>query len=196
MPRSLGWALVGLVSATVARADVAPPPGQVRVPVDHVIQTDKAYPEYVFVVVIGGEPGWSYKATLDKDKPLRITGKDRNGRARLCWLAAVPAEAAREFKTDKELVAAVAESKVKGILTAKGADFDSFTVVPERPRPGWSRKRTGWSASPPQRGSSWRRPRSAGPTTRTHTGTARNHWCGGQSPAWPPRLPSAGSACG
>ena len=123
---------VAAVSVAAVRADVAPPPGQVRVPLDHVIQTDKSYPEYVFVVVVGGEADWSYKAELSKDKPLRIAGKDRHGRARLCWLAAVPADAAKEFKTDKELLAAVAGNKVKGLLTSKGASFDSFTVVPEK----------------------------------------------------------------
>ena len=135
MARSFALALLGLMSAAVARADLAPPLGQVRVPLDNVIRTDKSYPEYVFVVVIGGDPAWSYKATLDKDTPLRIAGKGRDGRARLCSLAAVPAEAARQFKTDKELVAAVAGMKVKGVLTDRGASLDSFAVVPKKNAP-------------------------------------------------------------
>ena len=127
--------VAAIVSAGVARADVAPPPGQTRVPVDHIIEADRAYPDYVFVVVIGGDAEWSFKVELSRDKPLRIEGKNRGGRARLCWLAAVPAETAREFKSDKDLVRAVVERKVKGVLTAKGADLDSFTVVPEKNAP-------------------------------------------------------------
>src|SRR5688572_30925245 len=45
----------------------------------------RSYPDYVFVVVVGGDVEWSYKAELTKDKPLRIEGKNRGGRARLCW---------------------------------------------------------------------------------------------------------------
>jgi hypothetical protein len=128
--------LIGvLVLAGAVRADVPPAKGQVRVPVDHVIETDMSYPDYVFVVVVGGDAGWSYKAELATDKPLRIDGAGRGGRARLCWLAAVPAEAAKGFKTDKELVLAVVDRKVPGLLTSKGADLDSFTVVPEKDAP-------------------------------------------------------------
>src|SRR5262245_23082295 len=124
-----------LMIATAVRADVAPPPGQVRVPVDHVIETDKANPDYVIVVVIGADVDWSYKAELSKDKPLRIEGKNRGGRARLCWLVAVPADIAKGFKSDKELIAAVVERKAKGMLTAKETVLDSFTVVPEKNAP-------------------------------------------------------------
>ena len=135
MSRSFGGVLLGLVTASVAWADIAPPSGRVRVPLDHVITTDKAYPEYVFVVVVGQEGDWSYKGELTPDKPLRIAGKGRDGRARLCWLAAIPADAAKGFKSDKELVAAVVDNKVPGTLKSKGADFDSFTVVPEKNAP-------------------------------------------------------------
>jgi hypothetical protein len=127
--------VVAIVSTAAARADVAPPPGQVRVPVDHVIETDKAYPDYVFVVVIGGDAEWSYKAELSKDRPLRIEGKNRGGRARLCSLAAVPADTAKAYKTDKELIAAVIAQKAKGMFTVKDTVLDSLAVVPEKNAP-------------------------------------------------------------
>jgi hypothetical protein len=130
MLRTLATSAV-LVAVAAARADVPPPAGQVRVPLGHIIEADKAYPEYVFVVVVGSDPELSYKAELSKDKPLRIEGKNRGGRGRLCWLAAVPADTARQYRSDKELVAAVIENKAWAALTTKRMSFDSFTVVPE-----------------------------------------------------------------
>jgi hypothetical protein len=128
-------AFVVLGLAAGARADAPPPAGQVRVPVDHVITTDKDYPDYVFVVVIGADADWSKKAELTKDKPLKIEAAGRGGRARLCWLAAVPAAAAKEFKSDKELFQAVIDRKVPGLLTTKDINFSPFTVRSEKDAP-------------------------------------------------------------
>jgi hypothetical protein len=124
-----------LVAVHAGRADVAPPKGQVRVPVDYVITTDMDYPDYVFVVVIGADAEWSKRTELSKDKPLRIEAKGRGGRARLCWLAAVPADAAKGFKTDKELFQAVIDRKVPGLLTTKDVHFGPFTVRAEKDAP-------------------------------------------------------------
>jgi hypothetical protein len=116
-------------------ADVAPPDSHVRVRLDHVIETDREFPEYVFVVMVGNSAEWSYKADLGKDRPLRIVGEGRGGRARMCWLTAVPVETAKAYKTDKELVTAVVEYKAEGVLTSKGRSFDSFAVVPKKDAP-------------------------------------------------------------
>jgi hypothetical protein len=135
MTRSiLALTVLGLAMSD-ARADVAPPKGQVRVPVDYVISTNKDYPDYVFVVVIGADAEWSKKAELTKDKPLRIEAAGRGGRARLCWLAAVPADAAKGFKSDKELFQAVIDRKIPGLVTTKDTGFSPFTVRSEKDAP-------------------------------------------------------------
>jgi hypothetical protein len=126
MIRALGVLVLGLLVAAPVLADVPPPKGQKRVPLDHKIETEKEYPDYAFFTVTGGEKVTAVK--LDPKNPLVIAGAGRGGRFRLCTLAAVPKDAEKKYGSEKEFHAAIAAGKVEGLIRAKGS-FDSFTVV-------------------------------------------------------------------
>jgi hypothetical protein len=117
------------VAGGVVRADVAPPPGQQRVPVDHIIESDRAYPDYVFFVVIGSEADWSYRCDIGPGSPVRIAGANRGGRAQMCWLAAVPTKSTEGYPDEQALLIAIIGGKVAGALKSKVA-FDPFEVRP------------------------------------------------------------------
>jgi hypothetical protein len=128
MSRKLAAAVLVVVGAAAARADVPPPAGFKRVTLDHQIETDREYPEYAFFTVVGGERVAA--AALAPKTPLVIAGAGRGGRGRGCSLVAVPKDAARGYATEKEFHAAVAGGKVPGLVRAK-ANFDSLTTVTE-----------------------------------------------------------------
>jgi hypothetical protein len=124
----------------VVRADVAPPPGQQRVPVDHIIESDRTYPEYVFFVVIGAEADWSYRCEVGPGSPVWIGGAKRGGRAQMCWLAAVPKSATEGFLDEQALLAAIIGGKVPGTVNSK-VYFDPFEVVPSLNAPSLIERR-------------------------------------------------------
>jgi len=115
--------------AGLIRADVAPPPGQQRVVVDHIIEPDQAYPDYVFFVVIGAEADWSYRCDIGPGSPVRIAGANRGGRAQMCWLAAVPKKATDGYADEQALLVAIIGGKIPGVVKSN-VYFDSFDVRP------------------------------------------------------------------
>src|SRR6476646_7805261 len=100
MRRSLAVVAV-LVVAGFAAADVAPPKGLKRVPLDHKITTDKEYSDYVFYTVIGG--GRNVKVAevkLDPKTPAVVAGAGRNGISRLGQFVAVPKDAGKKYGSE------------------------------------------------------------------------------------------------
>jgi hypothetical protein len=110
-------AVTGLVLAGTAAADVAPPKGFKRVVLDNTVTTEKAYPEYAFFLVSGGDKVEPVK--LDPKTPLVVAGEGRGGRFRLVTLRAVPKDAGKAYPTEKEFHAAVAAGKVEGQVVGK-----------------------------------------------------------------------------
>jgi hypothetical protein len=128
------------LASGVVRADVAPPPGHERVPVDHIIESDQAYPEYVFFVVIGAQAEWSYRCEVGPGSPVRIAGAKRGGRAQVCWLTAVPKAATEGYPDEQALLGAILGGKVPGVVTSK-VFFDPFEVLPSRNAPSLVERR-------------------------------------------------------
>lgn len=146
MTRFLAAVVGVLVGTAVGRADLRPP-GTRNVPVDHVIETDKEYPDWVFLVV---HRTGATRANLDPKTPITIPGSDAVGagpvrrpgdkeapfglgyRSRL--LAAVPKDTAKGYATDKELFAAVADGKAAGLVRAKEVFGDHLNVKADDPR--------------------------------------------------------------
>ncbi len=119
-----------LAVSAPAWADVAPPPGRKRVPVDYVIETGAEHKDYVFFAVIGFDADWSKRLEIKPGTSAKIPGAGRGGRARAGSLIAVPAAAEKDFKTADEFKAAAVGGKIAGTLRAE-ADFDSFDVIPD-----------------------------------------------------------------
>jgi hypothetical protein len=117
MDRLLFPLLAALLVATAATADVPPPPppkGQKYVTVDSAILLGKGVTGYVFVKQDArgpGRPQFDYsRVELGEKEPVTLPG----GRRAYATLFAVPEEAAKAFKTDKELFDALAADEVKG----------------------------------------------------------------------------------
>lgn len=107
------FVLAVVASATavaVAFADVGPPPGQKYVPVTTTVKLEKSFPDHTFFV-IGFGPGAAplTKVELDPTKATKVDAKSRYGGS----LFAVPNAVVKEFKTEKELAAALAKPKDK-----------------------------------------------------------------------------------
>ena len=131
MTRLLAALLLAAVAAPLATADIPPPPppkGKKYVNVANEVLAGKGLKGYVFVQqVTGGRPG-SFTSTfgkveLDETKPVAIPAPERFGSVAL---VAVPEEAAKEFKTDKELFDALEKKKVKGV---QAVTFTSSATV-------------------------------------------------------------------
>jgi len=138
---------VGLVVASVARAGL-PQAGTKNIPVEHRIETDKEYPDWVFFVVRGtGDvtkvplaaktpiviPGSS---AVDRD-PLPRPGEKEKGLAvprRASALVAVPKDKANEYKTEKELHAAITEGRITGVVVVGSLFFDHEGAKAADPR--------------------------------------------------------------
>lgn len=120
MPRLLS-ALVLLAVAGIAAADIAPPPppkGQKYVDVSSevLLGKDVNVSGWVFVVQEWKGPGRPVstvsKVELSEKKAVAVSG---GGRRTSATLFAVPEAVAKEYKTDKELFAAVEGGKLKGV---------------------------------------------------------------------------------
>jgi hypothetical protein len=128
---------VVLMAAAVGRADLIPP-GTKNIPIEHKIETDKEYPDWVFFVVRGS--GGGQKAALDPKTPVVIPGSSAvgNGPApqpgekakaialpyRASTLVAVPKEALKKYAAEKDLLAAIEDAKVDGMVRVKAALYD------------------------------------------------------------------------
>src|SRR4051794_13938837 len=111
MKRALLAAVVGgLVGVGTVRADIPPPPGQKRITVDHKIETEKEYADWVFFTVIGH--GDVKQVKLDPKNPYTIEGAGRGGVGGLCSFVAIPKDAVKQYAGEKELHAAVKDGKV------------------------------------------------------------------------------------
>src|SRR4051812_11250600 len=131
MNRLLALLTLGLV-AGAARADVPPPPppkGMKYVSVSNEVVLGKDVSGYVFVKQVNtfpGRPKPTYaKLELSATKP---TAVPEPARRTYVTLFAVPADAAREFKTDDDLFEALGANKVKG---ARQLGFTSTATVPD-----------------------------------------------------------------
>jgi hypothetical protein len=117
MSRLLATVLVAAV-AGVAVADVPPPPppkGKKYVSVASEVKLAKDVSGYIFVSESSNNPGrpmFSYKKLdLSTDKAVPVSD---GGRRAFASVVAVPVDAAKEFKTDADLFAAVEGNKIKG----------------------------------------------------------------------------------
>lgn len=132
MNRLLAALTVGLI-AGVAVADIPPPPppkGKKYVSVNNEVVLAKDVSGYVFVkqvTSIPARPKPTYsKLELTADKATAIP---EPARRTYVTLFAVPADAAREFKTDDELFDALGAKKVKGV---HGISFNSSATVSDK----------------------------------------------------------------
>ncbi|QDU22803.1 hypothetical protein [Urbifossiella limnaea] len=121
--------LVALVAVCAARADLAvpPPAGKKFVTVDHVVTTDKTYPEHEFYLVTGFM-GDAKLVPFGPDTPVKIDGARRKGPYGQVTFAAVPKGAGEKFAGMKEFGAALRKGTVPGQATAKHA-FPSSTTI-------------------------------------------------------------------
>lgn len=121
MTRFLAALLLAAVAASFARADVPPPPppkGKKYVDVTNEVLAGKDLKGYVFVQrATSGFPGSQTftfgKVELDEKKAAAMPAP--TGKFGSVALLAVPEDAAKEFKTDKELFEALEKKKVKGV---------------------------------------------------------------------------------
>jgi hypothetical protein len=124
MSRSLALLVLILSVAGLARADIAPPKGIKRIPVEGKILAEKAFGDYLFFAVSGGDK--ATPLTIDPKTPATI--KAAGGRYRVANLVAVPKDAAKKFDSDKEFQTAVAKGKVDGLVKSKVNFFATLDV--------------------------------------------------------------------
>lgn len=129
MKRYIGVAVVGLLSAALAQADLRPPDTR-YIPLEHKIETDKEFPDHVFFTVHGN--GEVKAVKLDPKNPVVIPGNAAIGRGpapqpgekrarpyRGTVLVAVPIEATKSYSDEKALNAALHKGEVKGAIESK-----------------------------------------------------------------------------
>ena len=121
MHRYLAVLTLGAFALGVARADIPPPKGLKRIPIQHKITTEKDYPEYLFFVVVADTTATARK--LDAKTPASFDGGPRSLK-----FFAVPKDAAKDYANEKDFLAAVANGKVKGLVKAIQG-FDPFREV-------------------------------------------------------------------
>lgn len=120
MTRLLAAAAALLVAGT-ALADIGPPPGFIRVPVEYKITTEKEIADYAFYTVnFLGDPAKELK--IDPKTPGEIKPPAAGARSGL-RLVAVPKDAAKKFDSEKDFLAAVAKDKVSGAVWAKATFY-------------------------------------------------------------------------
>jgi len=119
--------LLASMSVALVRADIAvpPPKGQKFVIVKHTIKLDKDINGYLFFTRgMGIRNGDFAKVELTADKAVTLTGFGKFG----LQLLAVPAEVAKKFATEKELLAALSD-KMEGAASAR---FQQSGLLPEK----------------------------------------------------------------
>jgi hypothetical protein len=143
--RFLATIVVLLFAAMIARADLLPP-GTKNIPVNHKIETEQEHPDWVFFIVRGS--GGVQKVALNVKKPIVIPGsggvgngpvpqpgaKPRTIPYRANALVAVPKDAVKDYKNDKELHAAIEDGKVAGMHAVNGhfSDHENAKVTDAR----------------------------------------------------------------
>lgn len=124
----LRFGLIGVgifLAAGPARGDIAPPPWLKRVDTDYLIESDRAYPDWVFFTV-GGDK--ITRVRIDPAHPLKIEGAGRYGSNRICRLVAAPRAEVEKFTSEAELNKAVKDFKLPGLQRADEW-FDSYGTV-------------------------------------------------------------------
>ena len=120
-----------LLAVSGAQADLKPPMGQKSVTLDHKFTTEKEWPDYQFFTLVGGQ-GPRAKLTalkLDPKTPATLPGAERSpGIGRSGLLIAVPKDAEKNYKTEKEFHDALKGLKVEGLIRAK-PNFDARTTI-------------------------------------------------------------------
>jgi hypothetical protein len=123
--------VLGLLAASacvaLVRADaLAPPPrGQKFVGATHSVKLDKGVSGYLFFTrPLGPREGPFEKIELSADKAVTLPGGGKFG----LQLLAVPAEAAKKYATEKELLAALSD-KWDGAASTR---FDRTALLPEK----------------------------------------------------------------
>jgi hypothetical protein len=128
----LAASLIGLIAASFAQADIAPPKGLRRVIVDHKITTDRDFPDYQFYLVYGQSKVEAVQ--LGSKTPLVIPGIGRVGPDRLAELVAVPKDAAKRYAGVKDFHAAIAAGKVEGMVKGNARFSPETTLKDTDPR--------------------------------------------------------------
>ncbi len=123
MLRSLFAVTLLMLLGSMAQADIGPPKGFKRLPLEHKITTEKDYPEFSFFAVSGDK---ATPVKLDAKTPATIVAG--GGRYRSATLVAVPKDAAKKFGSEKEFLEAVVAGKVDGQVKSKQT-FLAFTEV-------------------------------------------------------------------
>lgn len=145
MKRLLAVVVVGLVAASLARADLIPP-GTKNIAINHKIETDTEHTDWVFFVVRGS--GGVHKAALDPKHPLTVAGsagvgngpapqpgeKRRSIAYRSNLLVAVPKDAGKKYETEKAFHEAIEDGKVPGMVRVKDAFYDHENAKATDPR--------------------------------------------------------------
>jgi hypothetical protein len=127
MKRLVLGLLAALASGALVHADVPvpPPQGKKFVGVTHSIKLDKGVSGYLFFTrPLGLRNGPFEKIELSADKAVTLPGGGKFG----LQLLAVPAEAAKKYSTEKELLAALSD-KWDGAASAR---FDRTALLPEK----------------------------------------------------------------
>ena len=142
----LAAVFVALVVAAVGRAGQLPPATR-NIPVEHRIETDQEYPDWVFFVVRGS--GGVTKVPLAAKSPIVIPGSGAVARdpaprpgkekglavpRRASALVAVPKDKVNEYKTEKELHAAIEDARITGVVVVGSIYFDHESATAADPR--------------------------------------------------------------
>jgi len=108
MSRFLLTVAVSALTASLAVADLGPPPGKKYVPVTTTVKLEKSFPEHTFYVM-GFGPGAAplTQVELDPTKATKVDAKSRYGGS----LFAVPNDVVKSFNTEKELAEALRKEK-------------------------------------------------------------------------------------
>jgi hypothetical protein len=143
----LAAVVVALVVSAMSRADLLPP-GTKNIPVEHKIESEKEYPDWVFFIVRGS--GGVKKVKLSPKSAIVVPGSSAVGRGpvpkpgqkekglalpyRASVVVAIPAGRVKEYKTEKELNAAIEDAKVTGLVVVGSAFFDHENAKTTDPR--------------------------------------------------------------
>jgi hypothetical protein len=127
MVRSSLTFVAGLLAVASAAGNGLPPPpvGKKFVPVEHVITTPKAFPEYDFYLMTGGALN---KVAFDPDAPVKIAANRPRGFKSQLLFAAVPTGAAAKYADGAAFAEALVKGKVSGQAVAKER-FEVQTAV-------------------------------------------------------------------
>lgn len=127
MVRSSLAFVIGLFTVASAAANGLPPPvpGKRYVPAEHVITTEKAYPEFDFYLVTGGSPKL---VTFGPKDSVRIGPQRQRGFGSRIQLVAVLKGAAEKYEQPAAFAEALSKGTVPGYAATKER-FESPTLI-------------------------------------------------------------------